>query len=135
PVAGGRIADMTDLVRAALVDNIQADPVHPMTDGESGAFDVLAQSAGVALSRAKGAPSTIPYGNLPGAVGNEVDAVLGDIRAERALWTVAAANEEFTLPDNAFAQGVAQRQHALHYQGNHTNNAGWLPAVATPADR
>jgi len=30
--------------------------------------------------------------------------------------------------------GVLARQGNLHYQGNHTNNAGWLPGVARPPD-
>jgi hypothetical protein len=135
PVRGGAIvADLDDYVRDALVANIQPDLLHPQTPGEAAAFDLLLQAPHVVASRAKGTPSTIPYASLPNPVQTEVAARLTQIRNERAQWTAAGIGPEYTLPDDAFKLEVLNRQRGFNYQGNHTNNAGWLPAVAPPAD-
>jgi len=134
PGHGGVFNALTEAVRDSIVANIDPDPLHPMTHGEEGAFDILAQAHNAVVSRAKGTPSTIPYANVPMAIRNEVTARLTQIRNERALWTAAGIGPEYTLPDNEFSREVVARQRNFNYQGNHTNNSGWLPAVVAPAD-
>lgn len=133
-IAGARVAALETIVRTALIANIQPDHQVNMTQGEATAYDQLAATAGATVSRAKTTPNTVQYGNLPGAVQNEVAARLTEIRNERALWTAAIGSltPEMTLPNGEFGGAVCARQGALHYQGNHTNLAGWLPAAAAP---
>lgn len=134
-IAGGRVHRLEDIVRRELIANIQPDHEVAMTGGEANAYDQLAQAANATVSRGKGVPNTIPYANLPGGVRAEVTARLTEIRNERARWTVAALTANLTLPNGDFIRDVITRQKALRYQGNHTNNAGWLPVVAAPADQ
>jgi hypothetical protein len=130
------VADITPLLAA----NIQNDPGQgaAMTQQESGAFDQLARIVGdERMSRAKGTASPLPYDSLPQAVKPGVDVVLGDIRTERALWrNIGVANLDIAYflpqPHKRFSMEVLERQRAKRYQGNHTNNAGWLPAAAAP---
>jgi hypothetical protein len=129
------VATLTDFVRTGLVGNIQPDHRTAMTQGERNAFDGLAQAPSAVLSRAKGVPNTISYANLPNAVKVQVAARLTEIRNERARWNVAAIEPEYTLPDSAFSMEICGRQRGLHYQGNHSTLAGWLPAVGAPVDR
>ncbi|MGH2497393.1 MAG: DUF4157 domain-containing protein [Ktedonobacteraceae bacterium] len=131
------VAALTQHIRVAVVAHIQPDHAVAMDQNERAAFDQLAGIVGAGqMSRAKAAPSQIPYGSLPAAISHSVDAVLADIRAENALWTVAGLGPQYTLPDTTtFATTIANRQGDLRYQGNHTNLAGWLPAVAVPVNQ
>jgi hypothetical protein len=133
PVAGALVGTLTDLVRTALVENLQIDRLRPLVREEESGFDSLLRAANAVPSRRKGTPNTIPYANLPRAIRERLDRVLGDIRTERARWTAAAITPEYAAP-KYFATEVLQRQRSKHYQGNHTNMAGWLPAVAAPVD-
>ncbi|HKV56928.1 MAG TPA: DUF4157 domain-containing protein, partial [Ktedonobacteraceae bacterium] len=130
------VAALTQHIRAALVAHIQPDHAMMMDEQERTAFDQLAGIGAAQMSRAKATPGQIPYNSLPAAIRNSVDAVLADIRAENALWTVAGLGPRYTLPDTTtFAAEIANRQRGLRYQGNHTNLAGWLPAVAVPVNQ
>lgn len=129
------IATLTGFVRTALVGNIQPDHQTAMSAEEGNAFDALAQANNAVLSRAKGVPNTIPYGSLPAAVRLQVDARIAEILAEKARWNRAAIGPEYTVPNNTFAMEITTRQRDLHYQGNHSNLAGWLPQAAAPIDR
>lgn len=133
-IAGGRVAALELIVRAALIANIQPDHQVNMTPGEGNAYDQLAATAGATESRAKTTPNTVQYANLPGAVQNEVAARLTEIRNERTLWTatIGSLTPVLTLPNGEFGADVCARQAGFHYQGNHTNLAGWLPAAAAP---
>jgi hypothetical protein len=129
----GQEANLRNLVQAALIANIQADPVHPMSAGERNAFDQLVILAGAGASRAKGAPSTLAAASVPAPLMGEINARIAEIQAERALWNVAAVTDAMLLR-GGFVADITGRQRALHYQGNHSNVAGWLPAQAAPVD-
>jgi len=133
-------ADFEADITPALVANIRPDPGAraAMTPQESGAYDVLRNIVTDAhMSRRKGTANPLPYANLPGGVKTGVDAVLRDLRTERALWQgvgIRNLNISYFLPppNEQFSFEILQRQRGKRYQGNHTNNAGWLPAVAAP---
>lgn len=135
-IAGARVGTLETIVRNALVTNIQPDHQVNMTEEEAAAYDQLATTAGATTSRAKGTPNTVQYANLPGPLKAEVTARLTEIRNERALWTATTVSltPELTLPNGEFGRDVCARQAGMHYQGNHTNFAGWLPAVGAPAN-
>jgi hypothetical protein len=131
----GQQQTLHTVIQQALVANIQADPVHPMNAGERNAFDQLAALAGAGASRRKGAPSVLPQNQVPGPVMGQVNARLQEIRNERALWNRAALKAEPQLIFPGFLSAdVTGRQRAQHYQGNHSNVAGWLPVQPAPAD-
>jgi hypothetical protein len=132
-LSGGQIASLGVLVRDALVANIQADPVHPMSPGERNGFEALRVAAGAGTSRAKGVPSTLAVGAVPGAISAAINARVAEIQAERNLWNLAALTPQL-LMQGAFISDITTRQRALHYQGNHSNVAGWLPAQPAPVD-
>lgn len=102
---------------------------------EKAGFDQLETNAGgaAAMSRAKGVPSRIALAQLPQAVRVEVNAVRTQIAGMQNAWTLAALTpEHFVFNGPGFA---AQVSDALpNFQGVHTNNAGWLPAVPVLAD-
>jgi hypothetical protein len=137
-VLGGnaRLDALDAHIRTALAANVAPDHVVAMDENEAESFDQLVTNVGEAnMSRAKGTPTPIDLGALPGNVRGQVNAVLGDIAAENARWTVAGLGPQYTFSDvGLFAHEVVARQDALHYQGNHSNLAGWLPAVPTPVN-
>ena len=125
-------------VLATLAANLQDDWQMAMDGTESTAFDQLVTIVGEGdMSRAKGTATRIPVGNLPGSLRGHVNAVLDDIRQENAIWAVGAVSERYTMTayKGEFTADVAERQGGKHYQGNHTNLAGWLPSVPVPANR
>ena len=120
-------------IQQALADNIQANHAVDMDVGEGQAYDILRHRPGVVMSRAKGVPNQIDYANLPGNVRSDLNTRLAELRDERSGLSAAALTTQDCFP-GTFAAGVCARQRELHYQGNHTNNAGWLAHVAVPND-
>ncbi len=118
----------------AITENIQADHSVAMDQSESQAYDQLTAIVGrQAMSRAKGTPSNIAYNQLPTTPTNlksAVDAILGQIRTENGLWTTASLQPQLFLQTLHAMPRIRTR--VPGYQGNHTNNAGWLPTVTTP---
>ncbi|MEO9966767.1 MAG: DUF4157 domain-containing protein [Reichenbachiella sp.] len=137
-IAGGLLAGMTAPITTALTTNIRADHQMAMDAGEQNVFDALIAAAGVAASRAKGAPTQVAQNQLNGGTNGQVNARLAEIAAERARWNIAMTNAEyknyFFSSVDQFAPEIIGRQNGIRYQGNHTNLAGWLPAVAVPVD-
>lgn len=133
-IQGSRVTALEAIVRRALINRIEADYQVNMTAEEGNAYDQLAATPGATASRAKSVPNSVQYGSLPGAVKGEVDGRLAELRNERALWTatVAALTPDLTLPNGGFGADVCTRQGGFHYQGNHTNLAGWLPDEGAP---
>lgn len=106
-----------------------------MNAHEQGAYDQMRGVVGDAqMERRKGHPSALNYAQLPGAVAVGVNTVLTDIRTERRLWRTRGRrlNIKYFLPapNEEFNAEIINRQRGKRYQGNHTNNAGWLPAAA-----
>lgn len=103
-----------------------------MDKGERTAFDALVTNVGEAgMSRAKGRPTPISVDSLPSFLATEVEACHEEIAQERARWrreslTMDNLNEQILCAD------VGARLRNGHYQGNHTNRAGWLPVVPLP---
>lgn len=127
--------DVAILIRPVLGANVRRDYQVSMTQEEATAFDRVATTVAPGrMSRQKEVASPVDHAALPGDVRGAVDLVLGDIRAERARWTVAALDETLVLANGEFQRQVVARQRGLHYQGNHTNNSGWLRAAAAPPD-
>jgi hypothetical protein len=135
PIAGSRSITLKNIITTQLVANLGADT---MTPGEQADFDnlmLIVTNQGGVPSRAKGNPTQLAFDNLPALVSAQVTQILAEIRTERALW------QRSTLLLNApllasFVGIINDRQgNNGHYQGNHTNNAGWLPGVAVPIDQ
>ena len=106
-----------------------------MNAHEQGAYDQLrAIVTDPNMSRAKQAPSQLNHAQLPALIQGGVDKVLNDIRTERRKWrqTGRRLNIKYFLPapNEEFCVEIINRQRGKRYQGNHTNNAGWLPAAA-----
>ena len=116
-----------------LVDRFQVAHGIVMTPAEIGGYDLLRNVVGVDnMSRRKGQASELNHAQLPGPIKTAVDAVLTAIRAERTKWRKIGRrlNIKYFLPapNEQFCADVCGQ--TGHYQGNHTNNAGWLPAAA-----
>lgn len=134
---------LAEHVRAALVTNIREDPQVAMDKSEAQGFDVLKQIATEqgTMSRAKGTPSRVPHARLPGALQGEIAGFVANVNGENARWG-GDALADYMVPDPGPApaldeirlqQEVSSRQRGNgRYQGNHSNSAGWLPAVPAP---
>lgn len=133
--------DLEDAVTRLLVQNIRPDTGQGgrMTPQEEHAYDELRTIVGdTQMSRAKGTASQLAYAQLPNTLKQRVAAVLNDIKTERELWHrlgPRGLHYKYFLPDpnEEFNAEVTGRQRGKHYQGNHTNTAGWLTAVHAPA--
>lgn len=103
-----------------------------MDKGERTAFDALVTNVGEdRMSRAKGRPTPIPIGSLPADLAFEVEACRDEIAQERARWRRDGLTMD-NLNEQILCAAVGSRLKNGHYQGNHTNRAGWLPAVPLP---
>jgi hypothetical protein len=117
---------LENIVRKAVVASLTPTQ---MDKGERTAFDTLVTNVGEdRMSRGKGAPTPVPFAALPGYLPTEVEACLKEIAEERRSWSW----QNFDIYDPApqlIGNTAAERLRQGHYQGNHTNRAGWLPAV------
>lgn len=138
---GAQRAHLEPVIVRLLAANIQADVGAgvAMNAQEGNAYDGLrAIVTDARMSRAKGVANPLPYDRVGGALKGAVDTVLTGIRNERAYWRgIGIRNlhiSNFLPPPNEeFNVAVRNSQRLSHYQGNHTNLAGWLPAAAAPA--
>lgn len=133
---GQPLATATDLVRAALIEHLPQN--RRMTEGEVAGFKELLELPGVERSRAKGKPTTVPFTSLPSGLRGNVDRVLRAIRRLKAKYTKDYVDYyEYARPGyfEWAVQKAAKADGGLSYQGNHTNNAGWLPPEAIPTAR
>ena len=126
---------LEEAITRFLVTRFQVAHGLGMNAHEQGAYDQLrAIVTDAHMSRTKGTASVLNHAQLPAATQTGVDMVLGDIRTERTLWRNRGRrlNIKYFLPapNEEFSVEIIQRQRGKRYQGNHTNNAGWLPAAA-----
>jgi hypothetical protein len=114
------------VVQDVLLRNLVDD--YKMQAGEKHAFKQLIKQAGAAASREKEAPTPLTMAKL-GDVAAAVRTVRTAILQAHNAMTRAAFQFEWTNED-------ILRQHFTmdYYQGNHTNNAGWLPTPPLPVN-
>jgi len=139
PAMAGLRAHLEAAITRLLIPRFQVAHGVVMNAQEVNAYDQLRNIVGdPQMSRAKGTASVLTYAQLPGLLQGRVDLVLNDIRTERALWRTRGRRVSvkyfLPAPNDEFCVEVIQRQRGKRYQGNHSNNAGWLPAVAAPAN-
>lgn len=129
---GPKAGRLITLAKTALGANVRPAS-RDMDAGERSAFDQLVTIVGEDnMSRSKGTPTALPVPSLPALLGPHVSAVYAHIRGEHRSWTTASWKPEFvSLP--RLQADIAGRMKANHYQGNHTNKAGWLPPVTPPS--
>lgn len=118
---------LVGLVRSAVLANLTPTK---MDKQEQQAFDILVNIVGEEnMSRRKGSPTEIPLASLPSYLATNVTGCHDDIHDERRMWKRTKWN--FDTLTVAHVSGVtsARLKEQGRYQGNHTNNAGWLPTV------
>ena len=120
-------SQLTDLVRKSVVDSLTPTQ---MDKGEQAAFDKLVSTVGVAnMSRRKGAPTPIPLTSLPPQVAEDVKGCRQDLYDERHRWNRGQLNLDTMNVVYLSSTASTRLKENGRYQGNHTNNAGWLPVV------
>ncbi len=127
--------DLNRIVEQAIAANVNPDHAMDMDEAEAAGFDQLAVNAGgdAVMSRAKGTPTPIAHGQLPAAIQGHVTTVLHEINTMENLFTLNAIHPRHFLPhDPTLLTEVFDL--IPHYQGNHTNMAGWLPAIGIPVN-
>jgi hypothetical protein len=121
-------------VTTQLVANMIPDWTMDMDQEETKGFDQLKNITGEQnMSRSKGRASQIRYAQLPQGLSATVLALVNGITTENQRWTAAALRPEFTLPRALNFDAGGRQRNLNHYQGNHSNAAGWLPAANAPA--
>lgn len=126
---------LEEAIARLLIPRFQVAHGVVMNGHEQGAYDQLrAIVTDAHMERRKGHPSLLNHNQLPALIQAGVDTVLNDIRTERRKWrnTGRRLNVKYFLPapNEEFCVEIINRQRGKRYQGNHTNNAGWLPAAA-----
>jgi hypothetical protein len=120
-------SQLTDLVRKSVVDSLTPTQ---MDKGEQAAFDKLVSTIGEAnMSRRKGAPTPIPLTSLPPQVAEDVKGCRQDLYDERHRWNRGQLNLDTMNVVYLSSTASTRLKENGRYQGNHTNNAGWLPVV------
>lgn len=135
PAIAGLRAHLEEAITRLIIPHFQVAHGVVMNAHEMGAYDQLrAIVTDANMERRKAHPSALNYAQLPAVTKNGVDAVLNDLRTERRKWrnTGRRLNVKYFLPapNEEFSTEICLRQRGKRYQGNHTNNAGWLPAAA-----
>ena len=135
PAIAGLRVHLEEAIARLLIPNFQVAHGVVMNAHEQGAYDQLrAIVTDAHMERRKAHPSELNHAQLPALIQGGVDTVLNDIRTERRKWrnTGRRLNVKYFLPapNEEFCVEIINRQRGKRYQGNHTNNAGWLPAAA-----
>ena len=132
-VVGHKLRDLKELVLHAFAQHPQGGQA--MDRDETTAFDDLKTRVGAdKMSRSKGNPTSIAKTALPGALASAVTSVEGEIDTATTRWATAANLSALNLFPGSPSFNREVHKVLKNSRTAHTNNAGWLPALASPVD-
>jgi hypothetical protein len=114
----------------AVETAVAAGSFQMAAEAGGGVFDQMIVNAGAGASRAKERPTAIDVADLPGGVRAAVEAIAGQIQARNVTLTTPFTGTQFSreLTHEEVARQATTGFAAVRTM--HTNQSGWLPAVA-----